>query len=128
MLDEGLAAEGDIDRLGRVGPPALAHLKIVKLGGPSAVARALARLHEAGVGVMIGQMNEGAMATAITAHCVMALKPRFAELYGCYGLLDDVTPGVTYANGAVRIPNGPGIGVMFEKNRCTKVWSKEFSN
>jgi L-Ala-D/L-Glu epimerase / N-acetyl-D-glutamate racemase len=128
MLDEGMAEEGDIARLARVGPPALAHLKIVKLGGPSAVARALGRLHEAGVGVMIGQMNEGAMATAITAHCVMALKPRFAELYGCYGLLDDVTPGVTYANGAVRIPNGPGIGVMFEKNRCNKVWTKEFSN
>ena len=128
MLDEGLAEEGDIDRLAGVGPPALAHLKIVKLGGPSAVARAIRRLRDAGVGVMIGQMNEGAMATAITAHCVMAMKPEFAELYGCYGLLDDVTPGVTYANGAILIPNGIGIGVMFEKNRCAKVWTMQFSS
>ena len=58
------------------------------------------------------------MATAITAHCVMAMKPEFAELYGCYGLLDDVSPGVTYANGAILVPNGSGIGVMFERNRC----------
>ena len=128
MLDEGLAGEGDIDRLTHIGPPALAHLKIVKLGGPSALVRALRRLREAGVGVMIGQMNEGAMATAITAHCAMAMKPEFAELYGCYGLLDDVTRGVTYANGAVLIPNGIGIGVMFEKNRCTNVWTTEFSS
>jgi L-alanine-DL-glutamate epimerase-like enolase superfamily enzyme len=126
MLDEGLADESDIDHLARVGPPALAHLKIVKLGGPSAVARAIRRLRDAGVGVMIGQMNEGGMATAITAHCVMAMKPEFAELYGCYGLLDDVTPGVTYADGAILVPNGPGIGVMFETGRCANVWTTQF--
>src|SRR5215831_10602501 len=55
MLDEGLAEGGDIDRLARVGPSALAHLKIVKLGGPTAVARAIRRLRDSGVGVMIGQ-------------------------------------------------------------------------
>jgi len=128
MLDEGLADESDIARLAALGPPALAHLKIVKLGGPSAIARAIRRLRDAGVGVMIGQMNEGGMATAITAQCAMAMKPEFAELYGCYGLLDDVTPGVTYAEGAILVPKGPGIGVMFEKSRCTNVWTMQFSS
>lgn len=122
MLDEGLADDGDIQRLAAIGEPALAHLKIVKLGGPSAVVRAMQHLSDAGVGVMIGQMNEGAMATAITAHCAMALKPSYAELYGCYGLLDDPTQGLTYANGSVSVPAGPGLGVMFDARRCRSVW------
>jgi L-Ala-D/L-Glu epimerase len=71
MVDEGLAGDDDLDRLARIGAPALAHLKIVKLGGPGAIVNAMKRLNDAGVGVMIGQMNEGAMATAITAHCVI---------------------------------------------------------
>jgi L-alanine-DL-glutamate epimerase-like enolase superfamily enzyme len=124
MLDEGLASDGDIDRLAAIGAPALAHLKIVKMGGPSAVIGAMRRLSSAGVGVMIGQMNEGAMATAITAHCAMALKPRYAELYGCYGLVDDVTRGVTYANGAISVPNAPGLGVTFDAARCREVWAE----
>lgn len=126
MVDEGLASDADVDELCAIGSRALAHLKIVKLGGPSQVVAAMKRFRDAGVEVMIGQMNEGAMATAITAHCVMALKPRYAELYGCYGLLDDVTPGVSYAAGQIRTPAGPGLGTVFDPKRCRLVWSEEF--
>jgi L-alanine-DL-glutamate epimerase-like enolase superfamily enzyme len=122
MLDEGLAGDSDIGRLASMGASTLAHLKIVKLGGPSAVLRATKCLRDAGVGIMIGQMNEGAMATAITAHCIMALMPNFAELYGCYGLIDDVTQGITYANGAILVPKGIGVGVMLDAARCRTVW------
>src|SRR5262249_26840856 len=80
MIDEGLQTSDDIDRLVEIGPPARAHLKMVKLGGASNVINASRRLTNAGVGVMIGQMNEGGAATAITIHCAMALQPRFAEL------------------------------------------------
>jgi L-alanine-DL-glutamate epimerase-like enolase superfamily enzyme len=126
MVDEGLASERDVDELCAIGPAALAHLKIVKLGGPSAVVKAMRRFGEAGVGVMIGQMNEGAMATAITVHSVMALRPRYAELYGCYGLLDDVTQGVSYSGGQVFTQPGPGLGVTFDAARCRTVWIQEF--
>jgi L-alanine-DL-glutamate epimerase-like enolase superfamily enzyme len=126
MVDEGLASDADVDELCAIGSRALAHLKIVKLGGPTQVIAAMKRFRDAGVGVMIGQMNEGALATAITAHCVMALKPRYAELYGCYGLLDDVTPGVTYAGGQIHTPPGPGLGTAFDPTRCRTVWTEEF--
>ena len=125
MLDEGLASDEDVDVLCRIGSRALAHLKIVKLGGPTQVVDAMRRFRNAGVGVMIGQMNEGALATAITAQCVMAMSPRYAELYCCYGLLDDVTPGVSYADGAIRTPPGPGLGTTFDRGRCRMVWSEE---
>jgi L-Ala-D/L-Glu epimerase len=122
MADEGLQGPDDVDALCAIGPPALAHLKIVKLGGPTTIVHAMRRFQEAGVGVMIGQMNEGAMATAITAHCAMALEPQYAELYGCYGLLDDATTGVTYANGCIMLPSGPGLGVGFDADRSRLVW------
>jgi L-alanine-DL-glutamate epimerase-like enolase superfamily enzyme len=125
MVDEGLASDADVDELCAIGARALAHLKIVKLGGPSPVAAAMKRFRDAGVGVMIGQMNEGAMATAITAHCVMALQPRYAELYGCYGLLDDVTSGVSYSGGAIVTPDGPGLGTRFDAARCRTVWTEQ---
>jgi L-alanine-DL-glutamate epimerase-like enolase superfamily enzyme len=110
-----------------IGPRALGHLKIVKLGGPTQLVDAMKRFNDAGVGIMIGQMNEGALATAITAHCVMALKPRYAELYGCYGLLDDVTPGVSYADGHIHTPPGTALGTTVDTARCRPVWSEDFS-
>ena len=122
MADEGLQGPEDVDALCALGPPALAHLKIVKLGGPTPVVRAMQRFRDAGVDAMVGQMNEGAMATAITAHCVLALQPQFAELYGCYDLLDDPTGGVSYANGCIVLPSGPGLGVTFDAQRCRLVW------
>jgi len=124
MVDEGLASEGDVEELCAIGKPALAHLKIVKLGGPMAVSSAMKRLRGAGVEVMIGQMNEGALATAITAHCVMALQPRYAELYGSYGLLDDVTPGISYRDGMISTLKRPGLGTTFEASRCRLVWAE----
>jgi L-Ala-D/L-Glu epimerase len=127
MVDEGLASDADVDELCAVGSRALAHLKIVKLGGPMQVVAAMKRFRDAGVGVMIGQMNEGALATAITAHCAMALKPRYAELYGCYGLLDDVTPGVSYSGGQIHTPSGPGLGTAFDPLRCRTVWTETFN-
>src|SRR5687767_14053339 len=93
-------------------------------GGPTAITSAMKRFRDAGVEVMIGQMNEGALVTAITAHCVMALQPRYAELYGCYGLLDEVTPGISYQDGMIWTPAGPGLGTTFEASLCRLVWAE----
>ena len=90
-------------------------------------AQAARRLRNAGVDFMVGQMNEGAMATAMTAHCTMALAPRYAEIYGCYGLIDDVTPGVSYADGQIVTPAGPGLGTTFDPARCRPVWVETFA-
>jgi L-alanine-DL-glutamate epimerase-like enolase superfamily enzyme len=122
MLDEGLQSEADVARLCRLGPPYLAHLKIAKLGGPRAVVAAARRFADAGVAVMMGQMNEGAMATALAAHCAMAIGPRHAELYGAYGLVDDATRGLAYRGGAVALERLPGLGVGFDPTRATLIW------
>lgn len=124
VLDEGLIGRDDVERLANLGPGAGAHLKIVKMGGPLAVMNAARRLSQAGSTVMIGQMNEGAVATAMAAHCVMAAQPPHAELYGCYGLLDDPAEGLVYANGEVSVRKTPGLGVVLDEALCRQIWDE----
>lgn len=113
MLDESVRSEADVAELAGGGHRLSAHLKLVKLGGIAPAKRAAERLSAAGVPVMIGQMNEGAVATAAALHLAAAVKPRFAELYGADGLLNDPAAGLSYRDGSVSAPSEPGFGLSF---------------
>ncbi len=63
---------------------------------------------------MIGQMNEGAAATAAALNVACATSPAFAELYGADGLIDDPASGVSYAAGTVHTSHAAGLGVAFD--------------
>ena len=86
MLDESVATSDDIARICGYGGRVYAHLKLVKLGGIAPTMRAARELSDADVPFMIGQMNEGAAATAAALHVACATSPAFAELYGADGL------------------------------------------
>jgi len=101
------------------------HLKIPKMGGITPLLEAASLLTEKAIPFMIGQMNEGGAATAAAIHCVMAARPRFAELYGADGLMDDPISGVLYGHGTVGVPDIPGLGVTFDPGKCTCLWEKQ---
>jgi L-alanine-DL-glutamate epimerase-like enolase superfamily enzyme len=124
MLDESLASIHDVQELARRRLPVLAHLKLAKLGGIEPVMAATRRLAEVDIPVMIGQMNEGTVATAAAVHCAMALDAPRAELYGADGLLDDPAHGLAYRDGMVEIAHGPGLGVEFNAQRAQLIWEK----
>ncbi|MGI4984700.1 MAG: enolase C-terminal domain-like protein, partial [Janthinobacterium lividum] len=114
MLDESLQSGADIARLcALAGAPVAAHLKLVKLGGIAATIDAARRLQAVGIPLMIGQMNEGAAATAAALHVCCATAPRWAELYGADGLRDDPVSGLSYGAGTVRVDDPRGLGVAF---------------
>jgi L-alanine-DL-glutamate epimerase-like enolase superfamily enzyme len=113
MLDESIATTSDVARVCSYGGRVFAHLKLVKLGGIAPTVAAARKLAEAGVPFMIGQMNEGAAATAAALHVACATKPEFAELYGADGLVDDPVSGISYTAGAVHAERAPGLGVIF---------------
>ncbi|HET7889258.1 MAG TPA: mandelate racemase/muconate lactonizing enzyme family protein [Bradyrhizobium sp.] len=113
MLDESVAGADDVARICGYGGKIYAHLKLVKLGGIAPTMRAARELAQASVPFMIGQMNEGAAATAATLHVACATSPAFAELYGADGLIDDPVSGISYEAGTVRVNNAPGLGVTF---------------
>ena len=113
MLDESVTSLDDIARICGYGGKVYAHLKLVKLGGIAPTMQAAGLLSESNVPFMIGQMNEGAAATAATLHVACATSPAFAELYGADGLIDDPVSGIAYDAGTVRTNNALGLGVMF---------------
>jgi L-alanine-DL-glutamate epimerase-like enolase superfamily enzyme len=114
MLDESLATLDDIARICGYGGRILAHLKLVKLGGIAPTVAAARLLSGAGIAFMIGQMNEGAAATAAALNVACATSPAFAELYGADGLVDDPVSGVSYAAGTVHTSHASGLGVAFD--------------
>lgn len=122
MLDESVRGEDDVGRLAAGGHRLMAHLKLVKLGGLTPALRAARDLAAAGVPFMIGQMNEGGLATAAALHLSAATRPAFAELYGADGLIDDPAPGLRYADGEVAVPARPGLGLSFARERTRTLW------
>lgn len=121
MLDETVSSPAAVDRVVAAGWRQMAHLKIVKLGGIDRVVACGQRLRAAGIGVMVGQMNEGGVATAAAVHAALALEPAHAELYGADGLVDDPASGLTYDTGTVRIDGAAGLGVAFDGARCRRI-------
>jgi len=122
MLDESVASADDVTHVIDLGGRALAHLKIVKLGGITPTIAAARRLAAAGVPFMIGQMNEGGGATAAAYHCAVATAPAHAELYGADGLTDDPVAGVTYADGRIDLTRAGGLGVSLDPSHLNCIW------
>jgi L-alanine-DL-glutamate epimerase-like enolase superfamily enzyme len=114
MADEGLKTPADAEALMRLGPPFLAHVKLPKAGGPRALVAQARALQGAGIGVMVGQMNEGALATAAALQAAHAVRPQHAELYGAYGVADDPARGLSYRDGAARLAEPAGMGVALD--------------
>jgi L-alanine-DL-glutamate epimerase-like enolase superfamily enzyme len=123
MLDEGLQNWTDVERLCANAGRISAHLKIVKAGGAVAMVGIGRMLSKHGVPYVVGQMNEGALATAIAIHCAMALDPMIGELYGALGILNDPASGVRYQDGKACLPRGPGTGVEFDRSTTKELWS-----
>lgn len=122
MLDEGCQTEAEVETLAKMGAPFMAHLKMLKLGGPRAMVRSAKTLLEGGVIPIVGQMNEGMAGTALAAQCAMAVSgQRVSELYGFYGLLDEPVSGLHYDNGAVVTASEIGSGFTFDEASATQV-------
>lgn len=123
MVDESLASGEDVDRLCTLGGKLWAHLKLVKIGGIAPCLSAARQLANASVPYMIGQMNEGAAATAAALHLACASTPRFAELYGADGLRDDPAGPLLYLDGDARLPQAPGLGITLNLEKTELIRS-----
>ena len=123
MLDEGLQSWADVERLCANAGRISAHLKIVKAGGAAEMVKIGRKLSNHGVPYVVGQMNEGGLATAIAIHCAMALDPMIGELYGALGILNDPTQGVRYEGGKAYVCRGPGTGVELDPSKTKELWS-----
>lgn len=124
MLDESISSRAEVEKLARSKAAQGAHLKLVKLGGIAPVLSAAAMLRDAGIEIMIGQMNEGGLATAAAAHCALAAEANRAELYGADGLLDDPASGLRYEGGLLHLTGAPGLGLDADTQTLRTFWEK----
>jgi L-alanine-DL-glutamate epimerase-like enolase superfamily enzyme len=111
MLDEELVTEEAVGWLAATRAVPLAHVKLTKLGGIDRVVAAGRRLAAAGIGVMVGQMNEGVPSTLAAAHVAMALGVSLRELYGADQVVGDPCGALRYEAGRLHIPQGAGLGL-----------------
>ena len=124
MLDESLDSPTTVERLAASGAPLLAHLKLAKLGGLDRLMRAGRLLREGGIGVMVGQMNEGTVSTLAAAHAAMALRAPYCELYGADGLAGDPAGALAYDDGHLILPSGAGLGLRTHEMAGTILWEQ----
>jgi L-Ala-D/L-Glu epimerase len=124
MLDESMASSKDVDRVISIGGQLAAHLKLIKFGGLRPLIAAGKRLTAAGIPIMVGQMNEGALATAAAAHAAIALQALGNELYGADGIINDPAEALVYQDGKVILPEAPGIGLAFNASKLTTCWKR----
>jgi L-alanine-DL-glutamate epimerase-like enolase superfamily enzyme len=85
------------------------NVKLVKCGG---IRGALKMIHTAralGFKIMLGCMIETQILTAAAAHLSPLVD--WADLDGPFLTADDPFTGVTYADGKIVLPDGPGLGV-----------------
>jgi L-alanine-DL-glutamate epimerase-like enolase superfamily enzyme len=122
MLDESIRSASDIDRALDLPGAVMAHLKLIKLGGIRPLIEAAKRFTDGGITVMVGQMNEGAAATAAAAHCALAMGSVRNELYGADGINDDPASGLRYDDGCLWLPPGPGIALVPDVTKLTLLW------
>jgi L-alanine-DL-glutamate epimerase-like enolase superfamily enzyme len=85
------------------------NVKLVKCGG---IRPALAMIHTAralGFKIMLGCMVESQILTTAAAHLSPLVD--WADLDGPFLTANDPYDGITYKNGKIILPNGPGLGV-----------------
>jgi L-alanine-DL-glutamate epimerase-like enolase superfamily enzyme len=121
MADESVQSLDDVLLLARDRVVDLLHLKLIKLGGIAGLWRAAAVAETAGIELMVGQTNEGGLATAAAAHCALAVKARYLELYGAEGLVEDPATGFALRRGVATITERPGLGVTLDVSRLRPV-------
>lgn len=107
VIDEGCLVAADIPRL--AGRADGINLKLAKCGSLREALRMIATARAHGMLVMVGCMIETSLGITAAAHVTPLVDA--ADLDGAALTVDDPFVGATIADGQIRLPDEPGLGV-----------------
>jgi muconate cycloisomerase len=116
--DESIHGVDDVEANAARGAIAGLSLKLIKLGGASALLNAARRAHELGLSINIaGKVAETSLASAATAQLACAVEnvDWGISLSQVYLAEDIVRQPLRMADGLVSSPDGPGLGVEVDE-------------
>lgn len=121
--DEGIHGARDIEMFAEAGGCGLS-LKLIKLGGPAQLLTAAAIAEQRGLAVnLAGKVAESGIGSAATLH-MASLVPSLEwglSLTHVYLEEDIVKPMQSLEKGEVRVPDGPGLGVVIDETKIERV-------
>jgi L-alanine-DL-glutamate epimerase-like enolase superfamily enzyme len=121
VADESCGAIEDLLRIVEARAADGVHLKLVKAGGVRPLMAMAAIAEAAGLPYLVGQMDEGMLATAAGLHCAAATAPLSCELWGYQRVGAQPFSGLRMADGAIRLPEEPGLGIAVDESALTLV-------
>lgn len=87
------------------------NIKLTKCSGITPARRMIDKARSLGMKVMVGSMNESSIGSAAIAHLLPYLD--YVDMDGPLLLKEDLATGLSFHNGKVTIPRGPGLGVTY---------------
>ena len=122
-VDESVYTTHDAQKVIAAGAADVVNIKVPKCGGIYRSQKIAAMCEEAGIPCFLGGCLETTPGTAAQAQLYAATKNivSAAEMEGPWCYADDVVEGsLDIVKGAVRIPEGPGLGVIIDEEKVDR--------
>ena len=117
FADESCGTPQDLLRLIREEAADGFHFKLCKAGGILNLMKMVAVAEAAERPYIVGQMDEGMLATAAAIHCGLASRAKSYELWGFERVGSQPFTGISVENAALHVPERPGLGVEVDEAR-----------
>lgn len=125
IADEACGTPADLLALLRAEACDGFHFKLCKAGGIGALMQMVGIAEAAGRPYMIGQMDEGMLATAAAVQCGLAADGLSYELWGYQRVAAQPFAGLELQDGHMHAPEAPGLGVTVDESGLRPLASVE---
>jgi L-alanine-DL-glutamate epimerase-like enolase superfamily enzyme len=121
VADEAVRNAVDLTRVAALGAADGVHVKLEKAGTISKLRATAAQALSMGIDVYVGQMDQGRLGCAATAHVASTISARAYELWGFQNVVNDFSRGLEVQDGSVALSDSPGLGLNVDLTRLELV-------
>jgi L-alanine-DL-glutamate epimerase-like enolase superfamily enzyme len=123
IADESCGTQDDLLRLLDADAVDGFHFKLCKAGGMGTLMRMVSIAEAARRPYLIGQMDEGMLATAAAVQCALCANALSYELWGYQRVASQPFTGLSLEAGHMLAPASPGLGVTVDEAALRPLWS-----